>query len=212
MDNGKVEEYTVRRVYKTLCMNGPNVLWSGAVWFSQNIPKHTFILWLAFKFRLLTQDRLLSWGFVGDLRCALRRKCPDSHKHLFFECEYALAVWKRCKVFGKMIDAPNSWSDIVKFVEEKGFLKSIWGVIGRLVLAASVYFIWQERNRRQFEEEKRSVQQLCDTVFETVRMSLLGLRFKVTVSVRMAADIWGFEVKAKDNGNNLDGFANMGVG
>ncbi|KAF5815287.1 putative RNA-directed DNA polymerase [Helianthus annuus] len=160
MDNGKVEEYAVRRVYKSLCMNGPKVLWSGAVWFSQNIPKHAFILWLAFKFRLLTQDRLLSWGFVGDLRCSLCKRCPDSHKHLFFECEYALAVWRRCKVFGKMIDAPNSWPDIVKFVEEKGFMKSVWGVIGRLVLAASVYFIWQERNRRQFEEERRSVQQV----------------------------------------------------
>ncbi|XP_021991701.1 uncharacterized protein LOC110888484 [Helianthus annuus] len=212
MENGKLEEYAVKRVYKTLCMNGPKVLWSSAIWFSQNIPKHAFILWLAFKFRLLTQDRLLKWGYEGDLRCALCRKCPDSHRHLFFECEYALAVWRRCKVFGRMNDAPNSWPDIIRFVEEKGLLNSVWGIIGKLVLAASVYFIWQERNCRHFGEGKRSVQQLCGTVFETVRMRLLGLCFKDTPNVRMVADIWGFEVKTKGNGINLNGVANVGVG
>ncbi|KAJ0855829.1 putative RNA-directed DNA polymerase transcription factor bZIP family [Helianthus annuus] len=107
MNDGSIEEFSVRRVYKSLCLGGLKKRWSDIVWFSQNIPRHAFIIWLAFKYRLLTQDRLLNWGYEGELKCALCNRCPDSHNHLFFECEVALAVWKRCKVFSRLEGVPN---------------------------------------------------------------------------------------------------------
>ncbi|KAJ0886252.1 putative RNA-directed DNA polymerase transcription factor bZIP family [Helianthus annuus] len=194
MNDGSIEEFSVRRVYKSLCLGGLKKRWSDIVWFSQNIPRHAFITWLAFKYRLLTQDRLLNWGYEGELKCALCNRCPDSHNHLFFECEVALAVWKRCKVFSRLEGVPDKWPEIINYLENNGLSKSIWGIIGRLVMAAVVYFIWQERNNRCFDNNRRSVQQICNVVFDTVRMRILGLKLKDSSSVREAAGIWRFKV------------------
>ncbi|GJT75663.1 hypothetical protein Tco_1042388, partial [Tanacetum coccineum] len=64
-----------------------------------------------------------------DLTCPLCEATPDSHEHLFFICPFANSVWSRMKV-------------------KAG-----------LVVAASAYFIWQERNWRLFKKSKRSIDQ-----------------------------------------------------
>lgn len=45
----------------------PTVSWKDLVWFSNAIPKHSFILWLAIRNRLLTQDRVQFWDNMGDV-------------------------------------------------------------------------------------------------------------------------------------------------
>lgn len=39
-----------------------------------------------------------------------------------------------------------------------------------------VYFTWQERNKRQFTNEKRSPQDLANVIIDTVKMRLTGLK------------------------------------
>ncbi|GJT68774.1 RNA-directed DNA polymerase, eukaryota, reverse transcriptase zinc-binding domain protein [Tanacetum coccineum] len=55
---------------------------------------------------------------------------------------------------------------------------NIWSIIRRLVCAAAVYFVWQERNKRMFGEEKRDSEELIKIVTESVRMKLMGLKVK----------------------------------
>lgn len=50
--------------------NSNVVTWSKHVWFTQCIPKHAFVLWLAVKIRLQTQERILKWN------PGLTSKCP----------------------------------------------------------------------------------------------------------------------------------------
>ncbi|KAL8244032.1 hypothetical protein R6Q59_010290 [Mikania micrantha] len=67
---------------------------------------------------------------------------------------------------------------------------SIWSVIDRLTLAAAVYYIWQERNLRTNENRKRTVDQVVSLIFDSVRLRLGGLRFKISSSAVQALNIW----------------------
>lgn len=63
-------------------------------------------------------------------------------------------------------------------------------IIGRLVLSATVYFIWQERNLRIHNKGTRSVDQVFKLIFETIRCKVMSLRFKATLGVREQIAQW----------------------
>nr|GEX45972.1 hypothetical protein [Tanacetum cinerariifolium] len=85
--------FLLKNVWKDLYVNGENVTWSSMVWYTQCIPKHAFVLWMAVQEKLLTQDRILKWKPNEILECALCGKCSDSHEHLFFQCTYSAREW-----------------------------------------------------------------------------------------------------------------------
>ncbi|GJY70470.1 hypothetical protein Tco_0474173, partial [Tanacetum coccineum] len=71
---------------------------------------------------------------------------------------------------------------------------TIWSVIQRLLLGASVYYIWQERNIRLFGEAKRSDDEIFMIVFKFIRLRLMGLKLKATTDVIKAAEVWNFPI------------------
>lgn len=70
----------------------PPVAWYNLVWFSNVIPKHSFILWLAIKNKLLTQVRMQRWQTEGNLHCSFGNLQQDSVEYLFFECGFSKVV------------------------------------------------------------------------------------------------------------------------
>ncbi|GKC71408.1 RNA-directed DNA polymerase, eukaryota, reverse transcriptase zinc-binding domain protein, partial [Tanacetum coccineum] len=55
--NGKDMKFSVHTAYNDMIDQHPVVSWWKLIWFSQCIPKHSFIVWLAFRDRLSTQDK-----------------------------------------------------------------------------------------------------------------------------------------------------------
>lgn len=51
------------------------VIWHHEVWFSGNVPKHVFILWLACLDSLSTKSKLASWGVIDCRVCPLCVHC-----------------------------------------------------------------------------------------------------------------------------------------
>nr|GEV88108.1 hypothetical protein [Tanacetum cinerariifolium] len=51
-------------------------------------------------------------------------------------------------------------------------------VITKLVIAASVYFIWKERNNRLFNNDKRTADQVIECILSSIRLKLMLRRFK----------------------------------
>ncbi|GJY66563.1 reverse transcriptase domain-containing protein [Tanacetum coccineum] len=51
-------------------------------------------------------------------------------------------------------------------------------VIAKLVVAASAYFVWQERNNQLFKNNKRMVTQLIGCIMSSIRLKLLSCCFK----------------------------------
>ncbi|XP_022157473.1 uncharacterized protein LOC111024165 [Momordica charantia] len=70
----------------------PPVPWFSLVWFGGNIPKHSFIAWLAMRDRLATRDRLCRWDYSVMVSCVF---CTgqESWDNLFFECPFSWEVW-----------------------------------------------------------------------------------------------------------------------
>ncbi|GJV98361.1 RNA-directed DNA polymerase, eukaryota, reverse transcriptase zinc-binding domain protein [Tanacetum coccineum] len=94
--------FSVKEAWRVLRTDVPKVLWCKHVWFSQCIPRHSFILWMAIKGRLKTQDRISRWFNAVNMLCPFCKKEKDSHSHLFFDCDFAQGVWNRLKVMSRL--------------------------------------------------------------------------------------------------------------
>ena len=69
----------------------PKVTWHKLIWFLAAIPKAGFILWLAIRGRLGTQDRFHIHPL--NLSCLLCDGQVEDHDHLFFNCPFSWAIW-----------------------------------------------------------------------------------------------------------------------
>ncbi|KAJ0909470.1 putative RNA-directed DNA polymerase [Helianthus annuus] len=176
--------------------NGQDLVpWNNAIWFPQAIPRHAFIMWLIVNKKLKTQDVMSRWNSSGNanynlLCCSLCISGPDSHEHLFFECSFGLQIWNGVKVLAGMEEVCNKWDSIYEYLVRFGSSKSARIVIGKLVVGATAYFVWQERIMRLFSTKKRSASRLVEIILETVRMKLHTMRFKRTGQVERILQDW----------------------
>nr|GEX14201.1 hypothetical protein [Tanacetum cinerariifolium] len=159
----------------------------------QLIPRHAFILWLAIQGKLMTQDRMEKWQNNVDLKCALCKSCADLHEHLFFKCAYTLKVWKEMLKKTNNLQNKNQLMKVVDIISKARNRNSIRMVIKKLVLAATVYFLWQERNQRLFRNEIRTEEVICKVISEQVRHQLISLRVKKSTNVIKEATKWNLQ-------------------
>nr|XP_043629873.1 uncharacterized protein LOC122601171 [Erigeron canadensis] len=93
------------------------------------------------------------------------------------------------------IDNPSvGWCKVVWFnqmeIVEKKVQNNIRMVVSKLVLAASVYYIWQERNYRLFKKRERNGDELCKNIKYNVRLKMLALKVKKSRNMIIMADKW----------------------
>lgn len=157
----------------------PLVPWHKAVWFSQKIPKHSFIVWLLLKGRMLTRDRLRSWGLVVPVECLLCGHAAETTLHLYFDCPFSSAVW-RVMLSNLRLPFPTRLAEIVQWLISTPMHKKI-KIILKLVFQAAVYFIWRERNSRLHSGPHKPPSLIVKEIQLQVRAKLLGLdRDKIT--------------------------------
>ncbi|GJY29441.1 RNA-directed DNA polymerase, eukaryota, reverse transcriptase zinc-binding domain protein [Tanacetum coccineum] len=139
IDNmGSEKRFSTNNVWKDVRGSSSKVSWCDLIWHSNCIPKHTFILWLAAKERLCTQDRLEKWYLSKKFKCSLCNKEPDSHEHLFFKCVYAQYIWKKICRMAKLKLKEDHWGNILEEMSKDKSQGSIWGVLILLVFVDAV--------------------------------------------------------------------------
>ncbi|MFS7917031.1 putative reverse transcriptase zinc-binding domain-containing protein [Helianthus anomalus] len=180
--NGKLIHFAVSDVWLDIREECEEVPWVKLVWFSQNIPRHAFILWLALKNKLQTHDIIGRWSDVSNLRCSLCKSTQDSHSHLFFECQFSRKIWDNLKSVTKIGSNEFSWALVVNYMCSLPGTNSVWSIINRLTLGAAVYYIWQERNLRVHESRSRSADEVLNLIKETVRLRLMGVKVAKTAA------------------------------
>ena len=167
-DANRNGEFSVREAYVSLDDQHPIVPWHDSVWFKGHIPKHSFCLWIACLRRHPTQDRIGVWKHdPPDMKCSLCGNCPDSHSHLFFECAFASEVWLGICFQMEWNGFPTTWDEIVLALSDSS--RAPKGLLQKLTIAASVYMIWKERNRRLFTNERRPYTQLIKDIRHVVK-------------------------------------------
>ncbi|GKA54130.1 hypothetical protein Tco_0753079, partial [Tanacetum coccineum] len=138
--------------------------------FSACIPRHAFHLWLAMGRKLKTQDKLKQWEFGTS--------------------DEGTSVWLRITNLADMPSTLPIWDDIVDWLLPISKGNSINSIVGHLILAASTYFVWQERNNRLFAKGERRVNELCEVIAGVVRLKLTTLHFKANAWVDKMMVVW----------------------
>ncbi|GJY42292.1 hypothetical protein Tco_0429562 [Tanacetum coccineum] len=116
---------------------------------------------------------------------------PDSHDHLFFQCSYSFQVWLKVRVLCGMDSISPQMDDILAFLIPISKGRSVVSIIARVVVAATTYFLWMERNSRLFTKKILSVDKLVQSICSTVRLKLVTFRFKKTSPTsRKLLDMW----------------------
>jgi hypothetical protein len=133
--------------YEHLRTKGTPVSWVNVVWEPWCLPRHSFILWLALLKRLRTKDRL---HFVDiDVSCVFCQDHEESHDHLFFACSWTSILWMKVKSWLRLNRGMTTINSAVRGLHLKG--KTVVTRMKRVSLSIVVYLIWDESNRRVFE-------------------------------------------------------------
>ncbi|XP_022015016.1 uncharacterized protein LOC110914534 [Helianthus annuus] len=167
-------DFSSSRVWDSIRHREDPVNWCGFVWFSQCIPRHAFLMWLIMKRKLLTQDKILSWDIsrrknMNMLCCLLCYANHDSHHHLFFECKFSAQVWSLVRAKVGMDLVQPKWEEIVNWLRDRVKSKAVNDYVARLLVAATTYFIWQERNARLFKNQLRPPEAISELITQQVR-------------------------------------------
>ncbi|GKE48380.1 hypothetical protein Tco_1479638, partial [Tanacetum coccineum] len=160
------------------------------------------------KIRSMSTILLIEFGMIG-----IENAKVDWHKviwtslisinHLFFECSYLRTVWSEMKKNAELNSIPDKWEEIVAFMTEAKHNRSIKSLLRRITLAAYVYFIWCERNKRFFTSEKRCIKVLIEEIILHLRIKLASLNVK---SARQIAEV---SMKWKVHMNVLKGHGEL---
>jgi hypothetical protein len=69
--------------WETTWLRFPPVNWWRIFWFNLAIPRHAFILWLAMQDSLVTWEKMMRWGYGGNVKCVFCKGCIEGRQHLF---------------------------------------------------------------------------------------------------------------------------------
>lgn len=170
--------YTAASAMASLKAPHPLVPWFELVWYSHNIPRMSFILWLAIRGRLSTLDRIHPYTPHAGTLCVLCCAFPETHAHLFFECAYSKVIWSHLK---DMCGRPwngQRWPSFIAWASQRWKGKSPSIVVKKLCLAVAVYSIWRERNNRIFGSSHKTSIVVTRSIIDTIRSRLLSINLK----------------------------------
>ncbi|XP_022042323.1 uncharacterized protein LOC110944990 [Helianthus annuus] len=142
-------------------------------------------------------DKLL-WNDGNDLADYSSSRAWHSIRERAEEVDWTKLVW--FTQWGMNTVSPE-WDPIVSWLAARASSKSVNNFISRLIVAASIYFVWQERNARIFKNQTRPPDVLSDIIVQTVRYKLMGVKFKESSNVRRLLESWGiYSTRMEDDG------------
>lgn len=103
-------QLSIKSAWNEVMNKKREVKWAELVWHKKYIPKHTIVIWLAVKQRLMTKDKLVKLGLTNNAKCVLCN-CYDediNHFFVFFSNVNIAAIFGRpswgkvsCAIMGK---------------------------------------------------------------------------------------------------------------
>ncbi|GJT46976.1 sodium/hydrogen exchanger 6 [Tanacetum coccineum] len=109
------------------------------------------------------------------------------------KCRSALGaycvVWSYVRKYAAMKHIDSRMANILSWLYPLSSTNSARSNCSRLVVAASAYYIWHERNNRIFRKKARNVEQVRDTIIATVRLKIISLRSKKSLKVAKALEV-----------------------
>uniref|UniRef100_A0A1J3JFX8 Reverse transcriptase zinc-binding domain-containing protein n=1 Tax=Noccaea caerulescens TaxID=107243 RepID=A0A1J3JFX8_NOCCA len=112
-------------------------------------------MWMVMRDRLVTRDRLRSWGLNVPSTCLLCDSSPETKSHLLIDCNYSKEIWAGFfRLSGFTL--PASIEEIVLWSISPSPHKKV-NTICKILIQAIVYCLWRERNSRLHTSKAKPV-------------------------------------------------------
>lgn len=173
-----VGHYSIAQGYKLFCDAQEKVRWDKQVWNMLNLPKHSFIMWLAVKDRLSTRERILKFQNI-ESSCVFCDSQTETKEHLFFSCHWSRKCLGDMKAWLGWTCQKEELNGMLRWIQRKKvskFRKQVW--IDSL--AALIYNIWKMRNLYIWADEGIDSNRVLSQVKSCVktRIGLVHRRLK----------------------------------
>ncbi|GKE17635.1 hypothetical protein Tco_1425212 [Tanacetum coccineum] len=103
-----------------------------------------------------------------------------------------------CRKASDQDSLPDRWEDIISTLTTQRHNKSIKSGLKRLTMIACVYYIWLERNRRIFTNDRKNNNVVAAEIFSHLRLKLVSLTVKRTEQVVEISKKWRVEMNSRD--------------
>ncbi|XP_022040554.1 uncharacterized protein LOC110943107 [Helianthus annuus] len=101
-----------------------------------------------------------------------------------------LEVWQNIKLMVSLDQVDDTWQSIMDWMFRHASSKKVEHIVSKLVIAATTYFIWLERNNCLFSNDRAKVESVVGRIKRTVRLRLMGFDFKGDAKVDRMLRNW----------------------
>ncbi|XP_074305222.1 uncharacterized protein LOC141640270 [Silene latifolia] len=113
-----------------------------------NVPKHSFIVWLAVQQRLVTKDRLLKFGIITDAVCDMCLAHQEDHHHLLYGCPFSA---QSLELFERLVNINMPLVGVFGMGTSPALSFFLEEAVVLAAMVALVYHIWTVRNKCRIE-------------------------------------------------------------
>ncbi|XP_071719566.1 uncharacterized protein [Rutidosis leptorrhynchoides] len=140
---------------------------------------------------LSDEDDLLRWkGADGSTSSFSVAHVWDTIRTHGVEVEWFREVWCWVRKLIRLKIDCTDWKGYVQSLSHMAKRNCARVVVAKICLAATVYFIWQERNGRFFKKAHCSVDQLFKLIKPNVRLKLMTIRLKNSIRAKEMKEDW----------------------
>nr|XP_016448930.1 PREDICTED: uncharacterized protein LOC107773999 [Nicotiana tabacum] len=152
-DIRKMNNRSIKQIYHKLRGSFNKVSWKKCI--NAGCPRWTLMLTMTTHGKLYIKDRPSKWGIQIDQVCVLYRKESETIQHLFFECSYAAELWGNLLTWQGIRRPVYGWIKELAWAEKWLKRQNTSAELFKMTLTSCVFYVWQERNARIFQDKVR---------------------------------------------------------
>ncbi|XP_010322072.1 uncharacterized protein [Solanum lycopersicum] len=168
----------VKQIYDYLRGEQTKPEWRCLMFKNAARPKAIFTLRILLNRKLATVNRLSKWGMTHNKTCVLCKNVDENMDHMFLQCHYAGEVWERVFTWASIHNnRPKTCAHFIQWSNQHGKGKTTKAQLFKLILAEGVHAVWNERNKRIFEDKKCLIDEVVKKIAHvTIARSSISIK------------------------------------
>lgn len=132
---------------------------------------------------------MISWTAGVNASCVFCRDPMETRDHLFFSCSFSNHIWKTL-VGGILQSRYTSDFNTLLSIFTDSSVTNTTQFMMRYVFQATIYNLWQERNKRRHGEIAKTASTILKVLDQTVRTRLYSLQTQDSTKYQDGLSLW----------------------